>query len=175
VTVLFVVESFAGSGRQGIGDGCGITQNKCKMWGEEQMDFIEWKDSYSTGIALMDKHHQRLVALINQLYAGVFACEDVEQERALTASILVQLEDYAEYHFTVEEQLMSEYHFSEYTEHLSEHDAFREKITALSSRLSAGEIALSFSTFEFLRDWLTDHILVNDKKYGPFLREKGVN
>ena len=76
------------------------------------MDFIEWKDSYSTGIALMDKHHQRLVALINQLYAGVFACEDVEQERALTASILVQLEDYAEYHFTVEEQLMSEYHFS---------------------------------------------------------------
>lgn len=150
------------------------TNINARLWGEERMDFIEWKDSYSTGIALMDKHHQRLIALINQLYSGVFECENVEQERALTGSILLQLEDYAEYHFTVEEQLMGEYHFPEYAEHLAEHDSFREKITALSSRLAAGEAALSFSTFEFLRDWLTVHILINDKKYGPFLQEKGV-
>jgi len=138
------------------------------------MNFIEWNDSYSTGIALMDQHHKRLIALINRLYTGVFACEDIDEERALTNSILVQLEDYAEYHFTVEEQLMNEYHFPEYNDHLAEHDSFREKITSLASRLSAGEAALSFTTFEFLRDWLTVHILINDKKYAPFLQERGV-
>lgn len=138
------------------------------------MNFIEWNDSYSTGIALMDQHHKRLIALINRLYTDVFACEDIDEERALTNSILVQLEDYAEYHFTVEEQLMNEYHFPEYNNHLAEHDFFREKIIALASRLAAGEAALSFTTFEFLRDWLTVHILINDKKYAPFLQEKGV-
>jgi len=33
---------------------------------------------------------------------------------------------------------------------------------------------MSVEVMEFLKDWLEKHILGTDRKYGPFLNDKGV-
>ena len=44
----------------------------------------------------------------------------------------------------------------------------------LSQRFSRGEPVISADTMQFLKDWLYDHIIGSDKKYGSFLNAKGV-
>lgn len=136
--------------------------------------FIQWEEQYSIGIELMDEHHQQLVALINELYSGVFACEDIEEERRLTKTILAQLAAYVDYHFTAEEQLLLEQQFPDYNEHLAAHNRFRQELNNLSEQVALGGLALSFPIFEFMRDWLTNHILIADKKYSVWILEQGI-
>ena len=138
------------------------------------MNFIQWNNLYITDIELVDEHHQKLFSLVNSLYRGVFECQDLTEERCLTKSILAELKDYIDYHFTAEEQLMSKYNYPEYIQHLEEHNLFRREIASLSEQLDAGKFALSFPMFEFLRNWLTNHILISDKKYSPWVIECGV-
>lgn len=42
----------------------------------------------------------------------------------------------------------------------------------LQERLSKGEVALSIEVMDFLKDWLTGHIVEHDKKYGVYINEK---
>jgi hemerythrin len=38
--------------------------------------------------------------------------------------------------------------------------------------LKRGNVAISFNLLEFLKDWLFNHIKIEDKKYGKFLKGK---
>ena len=136
------------------------------------MSFIDWDDKYSVHIQAMDEHHQKLMTLINTLYRGVFECGDIAQERELTQAVLDELVSYAEYHFQAEEQLLSEAEYPVFEEHADAHRRFESEIEGLSQQIESGEFALSFAVFEFLRNWLTDHILVNDMQYSSWLRER---
>lgn len=37
-----------------------------------------------------------------------------------------------------------------------------------------GKNTLPMEVFNFLKDWLTEHILISDKKYSKYLNSKGV-
>ena len=41
-------------------------------------------------------------------------------------------------------------------------------------RYVAGEMRMDMSIINFLKDWIINHILTEDRKYGPFLNDKGV-
>ena len=46
--------------------------------------------------------------------------------------------------------------------------------TAYKKGFDEGKVLLSIDVIDFLKDWLINHIQGSDKKYGPFLNEKGL-
>jgi hemerythrin-like metal-binding protein len=134
------------------------------------MTILAWDERFAVGIAEIDRQHQGLVRMINDLHEALVA----ERGQAALADVVSRMLDYAAHHFITEESLMSGHGYPFYGEHKKEHDAFTLKARDLKRRIENKGFVLSLEVLHFLRDWLTSHILVNDRKYAPFLIAAGV-
>jgi methyl-accepting chemotaxis protein/hemerythrin len=124
----------------------------------------------SVGVGKIDKEHQGLFDLMNRLHDGMLAGRGNETLRP----VLAELGQYTKVHFGNEETLLRSHGYSRLAEHLKLHEVFRSKVGDLETQVKAGTVALSVSTLEFLRDWLSKHILGTDMQYKDFLASKGV-
>lgn len=138
------------------------------------MDFLNWDEKYSVTIQEFDEHHKHLINLINEVYKKVFECDDMDEERNLTHRTLTNLLEYIKYHFTAEEELMIKLDYSEYELHKTKHDYYVNEVNKIVDEHEKGGIALSFTVFMMLKDWIMIHILVEDKQYSEFFHEKGI-
>lgn len=135
------------------------------------MAILTWDEKYSVGIAEIDGQHKRLIQMINDLHEALVAAHG----RQKLGEILAQMLDYAAYHFTAEESLMVTHGYPLYGAHKREHEGFTAKALELKQRVDAKGFVLTLEVLQFLKDWLSHHILVNDLKYAPFLRGAGVS
>jgi hemerythrin len=78
-------------------------------------------------------------------------------------------------HFAVEESLMRIFNYPDYEAHKKHHEELTSQVVELQRKVAAHEEAISMEVLHFLRHWLTYHILGDDKKYGPFLIERGLH
>jgi hemerythrin-like metal-binding protein len=136
--------------------------------GGENMDLFRWNEKYDTGIARIDEEHRNLVGLLNGLYRAMRAGKTNEPLEEL----LDELIDYTRFHFANEESLMSRYGYPGYAAHKLEHERMTQKVQELQEQLAKGRISLSIEVFQFLRNWLSNHILDIDQRYAPFLAER---
>jgi len=134
------------------------------------MALLEWDDSFSVGILSIDKQHQKLITMINDLAEAMKQGKGKE----ITKKIIDDLTNYTSEHFTTEENLFYQYNYDETIEHLKEHKDFIERVKTFRTDFEAGKIGLSIKLMHFLSDWLKKHILETDKKYSDFLVSKGV-
>ena len=63
---------------------------------------IEWADKYSVGISIIDKHHKRLVGIINDAIVAKQHSDDPEK----MMEVLDEMTAYAQEHFKIEESYM---------------------------------------------------------------------
>lgn len=134
------------------------------------MPFIEWDDKFSVNVKEIDDQHKGLFKIINDLNDAVS-----EDKAADIIEVTVhKMIEYAQVHFATEEKYMAKFNFSGYPEHKMEHNKFSLKALELNERLKAGVYVLSSEIMRFLKDWLTDHILTTDKKFGPYFNENGL-
>jgi hemerythrin-like metal-binding protein len=134
------------------------------------MDLIKWRESYNTGIRSMDIQHQKLIELINELYKELRkegANESVED-------VLIQMKTYAEKHLQVEEGILATNGYPDVENHIAIHQSYRDRLTTLIAESKKDHEAAVKNTYAFLRQWWMAHIVVEDKKYGEFLKSKGV-
>lgn len=134
------------------------------------MPIIQWSDNLSVGIAEIDRQHQRLVAMINELHD---AMRQGKGKDAL-AKIINGLITYTVTHFQAEEKYFDQYGYPDAAAHKAEHAAFKQKVGEFKAGFESGKIGLSMQVNEFLSKWLQNHINNVDKKYGPFLNAKGL-
>ncbi len=134
------------------------------------MEFFTWNENFSVGINTIDEQHKKLVSLINELATAM----SEGKGRDKIDSLLTELADYTVYHFSEEEKLMANYEYPGLEEHKKIHSAFVEKVSDFKKKYENGSLLISIEVFQFLQDWLKEHILGTDKQYSPFLREKGV-
>jgi hemerythrin-like metal-binding protein len=134
------------------------------------MALFNWTPKMSVGIAKIDKEHQGLFDIMNQLHEGMLAGRGNDTLRP----VLANLGQYTKVHFGDEEALLRLHGYPRFAEHLKLHEIFRAKIGELETQVKAGTVALSVSTLDFLRDWLSKHILGIDMQYKDFLTSKGV-
>lgn len=118
----------------------------------------------------MDQQHKKLFGLINNFYDALFADKDME----IIEEILEDLMDYTESHFTKEEAIMKQYNFPGYSLQKQLHDKLIKKVLDMEKRYLAGDKEISVRIAILLRDWWEDHIILEDKKYGIFLKSKGL-
>ncbi|HCT29918.1 MAG TPA: hemerythrin [Bacteroidales bacterium] len=134
------------------------------------MSFFKWEKTYAFGIEAIDKDHQMLVMIINELYE---AMESGNSKKILN-DIVYRLTDYAKNHFRREEMILKSIAYHEYDSHKAEHNDFINQVVVFKQKLDSGEIAFSVEVARFLREWLKEHILSSDKKYVPEMKKFNV-
>ena len=130
-----------------------------------------WSDTYSVNIGVIDMQHKNLVKIINDLHQAMVEGNGREQ----LGKILTSLISYTRAHFKTEEVFMESHRYPGYAMHKSEHDQLTKSVLDLQSKFQRNGVGLTVETMDFLKGWLSRHILGTDKKYGPFLNSKGVH
>jgi hemerythrin-like metal-binding protein len=131
----------------------------------EAVSLVHWSDAMSVGNQHIDEQHMILIDTINQL-----ATAESQNDRPLLAMIIDELVSYASFHFFFEERMMADADYPELERHRNIHQGFSRWITnvreefTLHRRSQVGERILAF-----LRDWLRNHILAEDRLYVPYI------
>ncbi len=135
------------------------------------MKFVQWlEDKYSVQIQKIDEQHQKLIGIINE----VFEAKTNNLGKMVIAGILNRLTDYTKTHFKEEEALMAEHGYPELEQHRTAHQFFIVKVGDFNRAFNSDQDSLSEEMLDFLKNWLIKHIMETDKRYGPFLNERGV-
>ncbi len=134
------------------------------------MDQIVWSDDFSVGVKLFDVHHKKLIVMINKMINDPTATT-----RSVTVSdILTDMTLYAQQHFKSEEDLMIEHGYPHLEQHKSQHNEFKKKVMELCIATTVDVEAVPQALLEYLKWWLTQHILNEDMEYKSFFEKKGV-
>lgn len=134
------------------------------------MALITWNNALSTGIGEQDTQHKKLIDLINQLNDAMQAGKGAD----VLGKVLSELVNYTVYHFGYEEKLMAQHKYEETPAHKAEHAKFVQTAGDFKKKFDAGNAVVSTEIMNFLRDWLTTHIMKTDKKMGQSLSKLGV-
>ena len=134
------------------------------------MALIEWTDSLSVNVAEIDRQHKKLIAMINDLNDAMRQ----GQGKDVAGKIINGLISYTETHFSTEEKYFDRFGYPEADGHKKEHAAFVQKVSEFNNGFEKGKLGLSIELMRFLSDWIKNHIMIVDKKYGPFFNEKGL-
>lgn len=134
------------------------------------MSLLVWGPNLRVGITLIDQQHERLVALINALNDTMGA----GKSRSVLAGILDELISYTNTHFASEEDLMRQHAYGDAPSHKSEHSQLLAKVADFKQQFDSGNTKIAGSLLTFLCDWLSEHILGTDMRFGRTLLEKGV-
>ena len=135
------------------------------------MALIQWSSGLSVQVNELDEQHKKLIALINSLQEAMRAGKGKD----LVGKILNELVQYTVIHFSNEEKYFARFDYSETAPHMDEHKKFVQEVSAFKKEFDEGQIGLSIKLMSFLSDWLKNHIMGSDKKYGPFFNEKGLH
>ncbi len=136
------------------------------------MTNIQWDDSLSVGISLIDEQHKTLIDRLAQLSRAVETSQGA-------SSILKSLEfmyEYTDFHFTDEEKQMAKYEYPGLEDQKRMHANFIESIKQLEADFqeegATGPLADSINTF--LMNWLVKHIKGEDVKFGAYINENNI-
>jgi hemerythrin len=133
-------------------------------------NLIDWTEELSVGIQELDEQHKVLIELLNRLHEALITRTDI----LVINDILSELMQYTIVHFAVEESLMRILDYPLYEEHKKYHGELTNQVVDLQTKAKKREVTASMQLWRFLRNWLTRHILVEDKKYTHFFLERGL-
>jgi hemerythrin len=129
-----------------------------------------WSEIYSVKIGIVDTQHKNLVNILNELHQAMLGAQGKDK----VGQVLLNLIKYTQVHFAMEEKLMQSHGYTDFPAHKAEHDQLASTVLEFQRKFLSNEVGLTVEMMDFLKDWLSKHILDSDKKYGPFLNAKGV-
>lgn len=130
---------------------------------------INWTKEMSVGVREIDAQHQYFVGMLNELYQAYYF-----HTKLNLAEAIKKLVDYANLHFKTEEKYFDLYQFEGAAEHKLVHQELLAKVAEFVARFEKGETDIVGQLVEFLENWLTDHLIVMDKKYTRCFNEHGL-
>lgn len=129
------------------------------------MSIIEWDDSLSVNHTEIDNQHKEWIDIYNRMHDSMMSRESsIEQ----TMQILQAMNEYAQNHFSYEEEYMRKINFPDIVAHRRTHKDFESLIYSYNRDIEAGKIVLNTKIIKLIRNWLLEHITVEDKKYAGF-------
>ena len=134
------------------------------------MAIMRWTDDLSVGVPEIDRQHLTLINIINKI-ADSFAEGSNE---ACLGDLLPELKWYAAEHFKHEELFMSETCYPHLADHRKLHTAMLAAVDKLIAKCKSGETLATIETSEFFKEWLLNHIKVEDHKFGEYAKTVSV-
>ena len=126
------------------------------------MTELRWEDRLLIGVKSIDEQHKQLVLMLAKLQTGVKAGH---AEEAI-AKTLRDLVNYTKKHFSDEEAVMLSQNFPELEYHKKLHHDLIEELVGILQEMKKGRDITGEELIEFLRHWLFDHIVKEDRKIG---------
>ena len=136
----------------------------------DMKEFISWSDELSVGLQEIDEQHKILINLINRLFNEAILHK---ADKTVISAILEELVQYTIVHFAVEESLFRIFDYPDAETHQAHHDKLKQEVSSFQKKFAGGAV-IDIELMNFLRKWLTHHIMMDDKKYTPFFLEKGL-
>ena len=131
---------------------------------------FSWKNSYSVGIQELDHQHQVIMRGLNELHEEMLGGKTDEA----VAPLIRNLTSIAGAHFAAEEKLMESTGFPGLAEHRAKHEELTQKIHEFIARHEMGNRAAYSQFLYFVRAYMTEHMLKEDREYAPWMAEHGV-
>lgn len=135
------------------------------------MSIIKWNDELSVNISEIDRQHQQLIIMINELHSAMLQ----GRGKQMLGKIMKGLSEYIDEHFATEEKYFARFNYPETKNHVREHAEFIEKINGFKQDLLRGKQDITIEMIDFLSEWLSNHILIIDKQYEQYLHKHGVH
>ena len=133
---------------------------------------FEWNKAFETGIAEIDKQHQELFRIGEELYQQLLDCKGADISESLL-DCLESLALYASFHFDTEESLFEQYGFFDCADHIEEHRSFIAHLEQFDiHQLDNDQDAAVRDLLSFISQWIFRHISKTDFKYTAFMKLK---
>lgn len=71
-------------------------------------------------------------------------------------------------HFETEERFMQRHAYPGYVVHKGKHEKMTEKVPHIHIQFQSGQTHITIELIRFLQQWLTEHMLKTDQKFGRF-------
>lgn len=131
--------------------------------------YSQWSEKYKVDVPMFDEQHKILFSLINILYIGMKA----DKGKTALENLFKALKWYTEVHFQDEEAELMVKKYPNYEEHRKLHVELMNKVNEFQKDFKEGKNILNVEFVAFLLNWLQNHIGVEDKKYGEYLKSIG--
>ncbi|MBP2029207.1 hemerythrin-like metal-binding protein [Methanohalophilus levihalophilus] len=135
------------------------------------MPIMKWDESFSVKVAEIDKQHQTLVEMLNELYDMM----KIGKGKDVIGPLLNDLTEYTVEHFGTEEKYFDKFGFEESARHKHEHKKFVNQVSKFKQEFDDGTANLSIDLMNFLKNWLVEHIKGSDQRYIQCFNENGLN
>jgi hemerythrin len=132
------------------------------------MAFIDWNEDYVVDRGPIDEQHRHLVEIVNKLEE---ANRRAKGSRIM-GEIINDLMGYTQEHFSFEEQLMEEVGYPDLKKHQSQHRQLIQKLEKFQFDFSSQGKRITGEMKDFLKYWLTSHILKEDQAYASCLEKE---
>jgi hemerythrin len=133
------------------------------------MSLFQWSEAYSVGHPDIDRQHQKLFQLAEQLHAAMTAGKG----KQCLSTTLNNLVAYTKRHFADEEILMQSSRYPFYRQHKAEHQGLTDRVVQFQRTFEADQAPVTVELLQFLSNWLTHHIGTVDRKVADFLKQQG--
>ncbi len=133
---------------------------------QDKQMILKWSSDYKIGIKAIDDEHKMIIDSFAKLYSLMKNGHGHEYYQEM----LIFLTNYVDFHFKNEEALQLEMGFPIFEEHHKIHENYRKIIISLcgdqKNRMPNDEDLIQFNLW--IRNFLKQHILIEDKKIGEF-------
>ena len=134
------------------------------------LPLIHWRDEYRISVQAMDTQHKKLFDLAGSVLSTIEGGGGSNEVRAAFNKLF----DFAVYHFREEQVLMERYGFTGLDSHSRQHEKLLRQGEDMRTTFDSSDHATGAEFRDFFGNWMTNHILSEDRKFGPYLNEKGV-
>ena len=125
-----------------------------------------FKDEYLTGVELVDEEHKELFRIIGRVYEII--ADDFKADRNdEVIRLLEELRIYTKSHFMDEEEYLRSIQYEGLGAQKAAHDIFSAGLDEIDlNKIGIHQQGMVEELITFLAEWLVDHILHMDKKFG---------
>jgi hemerythrin-like metal-binding protein len=126
------------------------------------MEYVVWiPEKYSVNIAHFDEQHQKLLAIMNEVFQAIVN----KSNKKAIVKIIAELNGYATLHFADEEAFMKEKNHPDLPIQEHAHAYFIQKVQEFMKEIHQENEELNREILGFLKDWLLRHIIEVDRRY----------
>jgi hemerythrin len=134
-----------------------------------------WNAKFLLGVDTIDAQHKKLIDMIEETNDLIVDAKDGLDCYDDIKNLLDELQDYTVYHFNYEEELFKKVNYIELENHHLQHTQFVKKLyDFVEADIDEDQIGNLEKIMTFLLDWLSNHILITDKKYVDVLKASNV-
>ncbi|KLN63855.1 bacteriohemerythrin [Vibrio sp. VPAP30] len=131
---------------------------------------MEWSNQLDIGLDEINRQHQTLLHLINELYYLLKHNYGLSSIKRVVQGLI----DYTANHFAYEEILFEQIDYAQTKDHIEKHQHLVKQVLEFQSRVERGE-EIGDELMEFLKNWLRQHIMGEDKAYVEAFKNNNLN